>query len=115
MFDSTLARHRKDPVNFASFISDIYCRADLFCGLRHRFAKERYNFTINDLVQTEPTNALAKSIGDDTIRKQVEWARNIVGVNPFVSLIGVRPIFQTIHRVSEMTQFGVSDCEFDFL
>ena len=115
MFDSTLARHRKDPVNFASFISDTYCRADLFCGLRHRFAKERYNFTINDLVQTEPTNALAKSIGDDTIRKQVEWARNMVGVDLLVSLIGVRPIFQTIHRVSEMTQFGVSDCEFDFL
>lgn len=84
-------------------------------ALRHRFAKERYNFTIHDLVETEPTNTLAEGIGGDTIRKQVEWARNIVGVNLLVSLIGVRPIFQTIHRVRELTQFGVSDCEFDFL
>jgi len=31
LFDFRLRDHRKDPVNFASFISDIYFRADLFC------------------------------------------------------------------------------------
>jgi hypothetical protein len=36
-------------------------------------------------------------------------------MNLFVALIGVRPILQAIHRVGELTDFGVSDCEFDFV
>lgn len=115
MFNSRLRATAKIRLTLLLLFPILIVEQIYFVALRHRFAKERYNFTINDLVQTEPTNALAKSIGDDTIRKQVEWARNMVGVNLLVSLIGVRPIFQTIHRVSKMTQLGVSDCEFDFL
>ena len=115
MFDSTLARHRKDPVNFASFISDIYCRADLFCGLRHRFAKERKDFPIYDFIVAEPANAFAEAVGGESIFPSVEGPRNQIVIDFLVSVIGVRTILQTIHRVSELTQFGVSDCEFDFL
>lgn len=119
MFDSRLRATAKIRLTLLLLFPILIVEQTLFCSLGHNlsygFAKERYNFTINDLVETEPTNTLAKGIGGDTIRKQVEWTRNIVGVNLLVSLIGVRPIFQTIHRVRELTQFGVSDCEFDFL
>jgi hypothetical protein len=86
-----------------------------FCGLRHRFSKERYDFPINDLVEAEPTNTFAEAVGGDSISEPIEGTRNVVGMNLIVSVIGVRPIFQTIHRIGELAQLGVSDCEFDFI
>jgi hypothetical protein len=111
-----LSDHRKDPVNFASFVSDIDCRADcLFVALRHRFSKERYNFPLNDFIVAEPANTFAEAVSHDSVSEQVEGSRNEVGINLIVSLFGVRPILQAIHRVGELTDFGVSDCEFDFI
>lgn len=85
------------------------------CGLCHRFAKDMNHFTINDLVKAEPTNALAVAVGGEAIRKPIEGARNEVVIDLIVSVIGVRPILQAIHRIGELTDFGVSDCEFDFI
>ena len=73
------------------------------------------HFTINDLVKAEPTNALAEAVGGEAIRKPIEGSGNEVVIDFFVSVIGVRPILQTIHRIGELAQLGVSDCEFDFV
>ncbi len=86
-----------------------------FRGLRHRFTKERYNFPINDLVEAEPTNTFAEAVGGDSVGEPIEGTGNVVGMNLLVSLVGVRPIVQTIHRIGELAQLGVSDCEFDFV
>ena len=43
-----------------------------FVALRHRFAKERYNFTIHDLVETKPADTFAKGIGRETINPTIE-------------------------------------------
>jgi hypothetical protein len=115
MFYFRLRDHRKDPVNFASFISDIDCRADLFCGLRHRFSKERKDFPLYDFVVAEPTNAFAEAVGGESIFPSVEGAGDDVAFDFLVSLIGIRSILQTIHGVSELAELGVSDCQFDFI
>ena len=109
-----LSDHRKDPVNFASFVSDIYCRADLFCCLSNRFAKERYHFTINDLVEAELTNAFAEAVGGESIHPSIEGSGNQVVIDFLVSVIRVRTILQPIDRVGELSELGVCDCQFDF-
>ena len=75
------------------------------CGLRHRFSKDVNHFTINDLVKAEPTNAFAEAVGGEAIRKPIEGARNEVVIDLIVTLIGVRPILQAIHRIGELTDF----------
>jgi hypothetical protein len=87
----------------------------VFVALRHRFAKERYNFPFNDFVEAEPANTFAEAIGGDTILEPIERTRDKVGMNFIVALIGVGSIFQTIHRVGKNAQLGVSDGEFDFV
>jgi hypothetical protein len=84
-------------------------------ALRHRFSKERYNFPLNDFIVAEPANTFAEAVGGDTIGEPIEGTRNVVGVNLIVSVIRVRTIFQTIHRVGELAQFRVCDCQFDFV
>jgi hypothetical protein len=84
-------------------------------ALRHRFSKERYNFPLNDFIEAEPANTFAEAVGGDTILEPIEGTRDVVGFNVFVSLIGVRPILQAIHRVGDDAEFRVSDCEFDFV
>jgi hypothetical protein len=110
----SLSRHRKDPCNLASFISDIYCRAENGLG-SHRFSKERYDFPINDFIETEAANTFTKGISGDPVSEPIEGTRNVVGMNLIVSVIGVRPILQAIHRIGELTKFRVSDCEFEFV
>ena len=114
MFYFRLRDHRKDPVNFASFISDIDCRADLLCDLRHRFSKERYHFTINDLVEAELTNAFAEAVGGESIHPSIEGSGNEVVINLLVSFFRVRTILQPINRIGELSELGVCDCQFDF-
>lgn len=114
MFYFRLRDHRKDPVNFASFVSDIYCRADLFCCLSNRFAKERYHFTINDLVEAELTNAFAEAVGGESIHPSIEWSGNEVVINLLVSFFRVRTILQPINRIGELSELGICDCQFDF-
>jgi hypothetical protein len=80
-----------------------------------RFTKERYDFSFKDLVKAEPANTFAEAVSGDSISEPIEGTRNVVGVNLVVSVIGVRPILQAIHRIGELTEFGVSDCEFDFI
>ena len=91
----------------------------VFCSLSHnsshRFSKERYNFPLNDFIVAEPANTFTEAVSHDSVSEQVEGSRNEVGINLIVSLFGVRPILQAIHRVGELTDFGVSDCEFDFI
>ncbi len=84
-------------------------------ALRHRFSKDVDHLTINDLVEAEPANALAVAVGGEAIRKPIEGARNEVVIDLAVTLIGVGPILQAIHRIGELTDFGVSDCEFEFV
>lgn len=85
------------------------------CGLRHRFAKDVNHLTINDLVKAEPTNALAEAVGGEAVLKPIEGSGNQIVVDFFVSVIGVRPILETIHRVSQQTKFRVCDCQFEFI
>jgi hypothetical protein len=86
-----------------------------FVALRHRFAKERYNFPLNDFIVAEPANTFTEAVGNDSVSEQVEGARDKVGMNLIVSLIRVGAILQAIHGIGELTDFGVSDCEFDFV
>jgi hypothetical protein len=84
-------------------------------ALRHRFSKERYDFPLNDFIEAEPTNTFAEAIGGDTIGKPIEGSGNVVGVNLIISVIRVRAILQTIHRVGQNSKFRVCDCQFDFV
>ena len=84
-------------------------------ALRHRFSKELNHFTINDLVEAEPTNAFAESIGGETILPSVEGSGNEVVINLLVSLLRVRTILQPINRIGELSELGVCDCQFDLL
>ena len=80
------------------------------CGLRHRFAEDVNHFTINDLVKAEPTNALAEAVGGESSHEPIEGSGNQIVVDLFVSVIRVRTILQPIHRVGELSEFGVCDC-----
>ena len=73
------------------------------------------DLTINDLVEAEPTNALAEAVGGEAIRKPIEGSGNQIVIDLIVSVVGVRPILQTIHRVSQQTKFRVCDCQFEFI
>lgn len=73
------------------------------------------HFTINDLVKAEPTNALAEAVGGEAIHEPIEGPRNEVVIDLLVSLIRVRTILQPIHRVGELSELGVCDCQFEFL
>ena len=86
-----------------------------FVALRHRFSKERYDFPLNDFIEAEPANTFAEAVGGDTIGEPIEGTRNVVGMNLIVSLIRVRTIFQTIHRVGQNSKFRVCDCQFEFV
>jgi hypothetical protein len=66
-------------------------------------------------IEAEPANTFAEAIGGDTISKPIEGARNVVGVNLIISVIRVRAILQTIHRVGQNSKFRVCDCQFDFV
>jgi hypothetical protein len=91
----------------------------VFCGLSHnsshRFSKERYDFPIDDFIVAEPANTFAEAVGGDSIFEAVEGTRDVVGFNVLVTLIGVRPILQTIHGIGDYAELGVSDCQFDFV
>ena len=91
----------------------------LFCSLSHnsshRFAKDVNHFTINDLVKAEPTNAFAEAVGGESIHEPIEGSGNQIVIDFFVSVIRVRTILQTIHGIGELTELGVSDCQFEFL
>lgn len=73
------------------------------------------HFTINDLVKAEPTNALAEAVGGEAIHEPIEGPRNEVVIDLLVSVIRVRTILQPIHRIGELSELGVCDCQFDFL
>ena len=108
-------RHTRDAVSSLAFFFPIFIFGRLFRCLSNRFSKERYDFPLNDFIEAEPANTFAEAIGGDTIGKPIEGTRNIVGMNLIVSLFSVRPILQAIHRIGELTQLGVSDCQFDFV
>lgn len=103
------------------FLSFFY--SDTLFGLVLQIVKELCNglaedvdhLTINDLVEAEPANAFAEAVGGETIRKPIEGSGNQIVIDFLVSVIGVRPILQAIHRIGELTDFGVSDCEFEFI
>ena len=83
-------------------------------ALRHRFSKDVNHFTINDLVEAEPANALAVAVGGEPIHEPIEGSGNQIVIDFLVSVIRVRTILQPIHRIGELSELGVSDCEFDF-
>ena len=83
--------------------------------LGHRFSKERDYFPFKDFVEAEAANTFPEGISYDSSCEPIEGAGNVVSVNFRVSFVRVRPIFQAIHRVSQQTEFGVSDCQFDFI
>ena len=85
-----------------------------YVTLRHRFSKERKDFPIYDFIVTEPANTFAEAVGGESIFPSVEGSGDEVVIDFLVSLLRVRPILKTIHRVSELAQLGVSDCQFDF-
>ena len=108
-------RHTRDAVSSLAFFFPIFIFGRLFRCLSNRFSKERYDFPLNDFIEAEPANTFAEAVGGDTIGKPIEGSGNVVGVNLIVSVIRVRTIFQTIHRVGELAQFRVCDCQFDFV
>ena len=114
MFDSRLRATAKIRLTLLLLFPIFIVEQIYFVALRHRFAKERYNFTIHDFVETKPADTFAKGIGGETINPTIEGPRNQIVIDFLVSVIGVRTILQTIHRVRELTEFGVSDGEFDF-
>ena len=83
--------------------------------LRNRLSKDVDHLAINDLVEAEPTNALAEAVGGEAVLKPIEGSGNQIVIDLFVSMIGVRPILETIHRVSQQTKFRVCDCQFEFI
>ena len=85
------------------------------CSLRHRFSKDVNHFTINDLVKAEPANAFAEAVGGEAIDPTIEGTRNQIVIDFLVSVIRVRTILQPIHRVGELSELGVCDCQFEFL
>jgi hypothetical protein len=86
-----------------------------YVALRHRFSKERYNFPLDDFIEAEPTDTFAEAVGGDSILEPIEGTRDVVGFNVLVTLIRVGSILQTIHRVRDYAELGVSDCQFDFV
>ena len=103
------------------FLSFFY--SDTLFGLVLQNVKELCNglaedvdhLTINDLVEAEPTNAFAEAVGGEAVLKPIEGSGNQIVIDLFVSVIGVRPILETIHRVSQQTKFRVCDCQFEFI
>lgn len=72
------------------------------------------HFTINDLVKAEPTNAFAEAVSGESIHKPIEGPRNKIVIDLLISVIRVRTILQPIHRIGELSELGVCDCQFDF-
>ena len=83
--------------------------------LRNRLSKDVDHLAINDLVEAEPTNALAEAVGGEAVLKPIEGSGNQIVIDFFVSVIGIGPILETIHRVSQQTKFRVCDCQFEFI
>lgn len=107
-------RHTRDPDSLSLLLSDIYFRAGFRC-LSNRFSKDVNHFTINDFVEAEPTNAFAEAVGGESIHPSIEGSGNQVVIDLLVSLLRVRTILQPIHRIGELSELGVCDCQFDFL
>ncbi len=115
LFDSRLRATAKIRLTllllFPIFIFGQIC----FVALRHRFSKERKDFPIYDFIVAEPANTFAEAVGGESILPSVEGSGDEVVIDFLVSLLRVRTILKTIHRVSELAQLGVSDCQFDFV
>ena len=107
-------RHTRDAVSSLAFFFPIFIFGRLFRCLSNRFSKERYHFTINDLVEAELTNAFAEAVGGESIHPSIEGSGNEVVINLLVSFFRVRTILQPINRIGELSELGVCDCEFDF-
>ena len=78
-------------------------------------AKEPNNFTIYDFIKTKPTNAFAEAVSRDTIFEAVKRSGYKIVIDFRISMFRVRTILQAIHGIGELTQLGVSDCQFDFI
>ena len=83
--------------------------------LCNRFSKEPDDFPIDDFIEAEPTNTFAEAVGDEAISPSIEGSGNQVVIDFLVSLFRVRTILQPIHRVGDLPELGVYDCQFDFL
>lgn len=69
------------------------------------------NFALNNSVVAEATNTLAEAVGGDSTLKAVERTRGKIGF----SILALWRVFQLIGRIEDVSEFRVSDCEFDLV
>jgi hypothetical protein len=95
MFDSRLRATAKIRLTLLLLFPIFIVEQIYSVDLRHRFSKERYNFTIKDFVEAEAANTFPEGISYDSSCEPIEGAGNVVSVNFRVSFVRVRPIFQS--------------------